>query len=72
MLGRKLLDEFGEVVISTKLCRYGWRTRHTQIEKLIVKKCVCSGVPVQIKIFHLFYDVIPQAGCPGSKEGGKK
>ena len=36
--GRKVVDQFGDVMISAKLTGDGWRTRHTQVEKLIIKK----------------------------------
>ena len=56
VLGRQLVDENGDEVISAKLCGHGWRTRHTQMEKLIIMKCSWAGVPVQSEVFLLFSD----------------
>jgi hypothetical protein len=36
--GRQVVDQFGDVVISDKLTGDGWRTRHNQMEKLIIQK----------------------------------
>ena len=72
VLGRQVVDKFGDEVISAKLCGDGWRTRHTQMEKLIIKKCAWAGVPIQSEVFHLFSQVIPQRGLSRIERGRKR
>ena len=66
------MDQFGDVVISAKLTGDGWRTRHTQVEKLSIKKCRWAGVPVQSEVFHLFAQLIPQQGLSRIQRGRKR
>ena len=60
------------MVISAKLSGDGWRTRHTQMEKLIIMKCSWAGVPVQSEVFHLFSEVISQAGLSRIERGRRR
>ena len=66
------MDQFGDVVISAKLTGDGWRTRHTQVEKLSIKKCRWAGVPVKSEVFHLFAQVIPKQGLSRIQRGRRR
>ena len=70
--GRQVVDSFGDTVISAQMCGDGWRTRHTMMEKLIVKKCRWAGVPVQCEVFNLFARDIPQEGLSRIERGRKR
>ena len=70
--GRQVIDKFGDAVISAIMTGDGNRTRHTQMEKLIVEKCRWAGVQVQSEVFHLFAQVIPQEGLSRIERGRKR
>ena len=70
--GRQVVDEFGDEVISAIMIGDGNRTRHTQMEKLIIQKCRWAGVPIQSEVFHLFAQVIPQRGLSRIERGRKR
>ena len=62
------VDSFGDVVMSATLCHDTWRTRHSDVLRVISARAREARLEVEPEVFGLFRDIIP---AEAMGEGGE-
>ena len=69
--GRKVVDLYGEEVLSTTLTGDHFRKRHDAFKMKLFRLCQWAGLSAEVEVFNLFSASIPQEGLNRMERGRK-
>ena len=66
------MDKYGDNVVAQALQGDGYRRRHDELKKKLVRLMRWAGIDVQCEVFNLFSGLIPQEGLARLERGRKR